>query len=139
MRLGVVGSEHEIPYAVLCAGIVYCADQGEVAPVTVHDELASGKRDVITRAISPFPHREPHKLETRELSVDEVDFCVRQFARRLVLFVAENLDFNVHDVLQKVARLGSRAVVTVAMRLRVRGPRSANRCDSTASAAACSR
>ena len=56
------------------------------------------------------------------------------------LFVAENLDFDVHDVPPRKwpDRGGPGLVFVAAMRSRVRDPSSVNRSGSTASAAACS-
>src|SRR6266498_1510374 len=109
------------------------AEQLEVASVTEDDELACGECDAVAVAVPPLPHGKANQLEAGELTVDEMDLCVGQLAHRFSLFVAENLDFDVHGILggSGPTALGRAWFRCVAMRSRVRDQSRGIRSGST--------
>ncbi len=80
------------------AGSLIAAKQREVASIAVHDELARREGDASAGALAPSPDCKANQLESLELATDEVDLCVRELVSGLPVFVAENLDFDIHGI-----------------------------------------
>src|SRR5688572_23705275 len=98
LRLFVVRAEHELANVVLRSGIGDGPEQCKVPPIAVHDELACREGHASAGTLATAPNCKTNQLESLELAADEVDLCVRELVSGLPVFVAENLDFDIHGI-----------------------------------------
>jgi hypothetical protein len=101
--VGAIRLQDELPQTVLCSGISDGAEQEETAPLPVGGELARGERDVLPRSILSRPDGESDQPQAIELAAGEVQFGIREFARRHVT-IADDLHERVHGAISLRAR-----------------------------------
>src|SRR5260370_39032594 len=90
--------EHEIPHAVLRTRVGDGPQQRKAATFTIDGTLARRECDVAAVATAPFPYGEADQLQAVELSVDEMQLGIREFAGRVAFVVRRDSDDDAHNV-----------------------------------------
>src|SRR2546426_1971047 len=90
--------EHEITHTLLCARIGDRTQQCKAATLTIDGVLARRERHVAAGATAPFPYGEADQLQAVELSVDEMQLGIREFAGRVAAIVRRDSYDDTHDV-----------------------------------------